>query len=67
MQYCQNCNQGVEPKKNMSIIGLIILLLIFIIPGLIYLVYCLVQQPKCPICNGQNWRIGNNGSSNNLE
>ena len=67
MQYCQNCKQNVEPKKNISVIGLIILLLLFLVPGIIYLIYCLVQKPKCPICKSQNWGIGHNSGSNNIE
>ena len=64
MRHCNNCNQQVEPKKNVSVIGLVILLLLFIIPGIIYLIYCLVQKGKCPMCNGQNW--GNMPSSGNV-
>ncbi len=67
MKYCNNCQQLVEPKKNVSIIGLIILLLLFLVPGIIYLIYCLVQQPKCPMCKSQNWGIADNGGSKGLE
>ncbi len=62
MRHCNNCNQEVEPKKNVHVIALILLLLFFILPGIIYLIYCLVQKGKCPMCNGQNWgNIGNSG------
>ena len=56
MRYCNNCNQTVAPKKNVSFIVLVLLLLFLILPGIIYLIYCLVQKGKCPICNGTNWR-----------
>ena len=56
VRYCNNCNQTVEPKKNVSVIALVLLLLFLILPGIIYLIYCLVQKGKCPICNSTNWR-----------
>ena len=56
MRYCNNCNQTVAPKKNVSFIVLVLLLLFLILPGIIYLIYCLVQKGKCPIFNGTNWR-----------
>ncbi len=57
VKYCNNCNQTVNPKKNVSYIALVLLLLFLIIPGIIYLIYCLlVQNGKCPICGGKNWR-----------
>ena len=56
VRYCNNCNQTVAPKKNVSFIVLVLLLLFLILPGIIYLIYCLVQKGKCPICNGTNWR-----------
>ena len=62
MRYCNNCNQTVEPKNYVSGWVLALLLLFLILPGIIYLIYCLVQKGKgkCPICNGENWR--NEGS-----
>ena len=56
VRYCNNCNQTVAPKKNVSFIILALLLLFLILPGIIYLIYYLVQKGKCPICNGTNWR-----------
>ena len=65
VRYCNNCNQTVAPKKNVSFIILVLLLLFLILPGIIYLIYCLVQKGKCPMCNGQNWgNVGSNGQIN---
>ena len=67
MKYCKNCKQRVEPKKNVSALALIILLLLFILPGILYVIYCLVQKGKCPRCNGQNWEITDSGGLKDIE
>ena len=67
MKYCKNCKQRVEPKKNVSALALIILLLLFILPGILYVIYCLVQKGKCPMCNGQNWGITDSGGLKDIE
>ena len=52
MKYCNNCKQIVEPKRHFNAGILIVLLCLGVIPGLIYYLVC---NPTCPICNSENW------------
>ena len=53
--YCRNCGQFVAPTKGVNWIVLIILLIFFFIPGLIYFFWKAGKGGKCPICGGKNW------------
>jgi len=57
MKYCGNCKRWVTPKREMSVLALVILLILGIIPGIIYLIYYLLKPKVCPMCNSQNWTI----------
>lgn len=58
--HCNNCKQNVGAQVDMGLKhGLIflILLVIFVIPGIIYFIY-IYTSPKfraCPICHGTNF------------
>ncbi|KKK41129.1 MAG: hypothetical protein Lokiarch_45730 [Candidatus Lokiarchaeum sp. GC14_75] len=54
MKYCNNCKQMVQPQKNYSTGLLIILLICFGIPGIIYY---LIKKKTCPMCNSTNWGV----------
>ena len=57
MKYCGNCKKMVTPKKDFSVLALVILMCIppfFILWGL---VYYLVKPKVCPMCNSQNWTV----------
>ena len=48
---CMNCQRNVFPVRPKPNMALLILLFIFIVPGLIYLIfYGLIKETKCPIC-----------------
>jgi len=55
MKYCNNCKQLVEPQKNYST-GLLLILLLCcgIFPGIIYY---LILEKKCSMCNSTNWGV----------
>ena len=50
MKYCDNCKQNVKPYQEFGWCLFFILLCIFVIPGIIYLVY--PKAYHCPICKG---------------
>ena len=51
---CSNCGKAVQPTKKFSWVLFIILLLLFGVPGLIYLIYYWSKTAKlCPAC-GKN-------------
>jgi len=48
MYYCPNDKRNVNTAKEFSVLALVILLCIFIVPGLIYY----FAKPRvCPICH----------------
>jgi hypothetical protein len=49
MQYCVSCKRNVTPKKDFNWIVFVFLC------GLFYLPFYLMQKPKCPICNGEQF------------
>lgn len=55
-KYCKNCQQSVSPTGRINWIIAIILLFLAIIPGIIYIFYCLVFKSKsCPQCGDANF------------
>ena len=57
MKYCINCERMVEPKKDFSLGIFIVLLILGLIPGIIYVLYFLIKQGSCPMCNSKHWGI----------
>ncbi len=48
---CEHCQRNVFPVRPKPNMVLLILLFIFVIPGLIYLIiYGLTEENRCPIC-----------------
>lgn len=56
MKFCPNCQQMVEPKKNINWLLLIVLTVITSGGWLLFyaLYYFLFKSGKCPICGGEN-------------
>lgn len=51
-RYCPNCKRAVVPYRKVNVWILVILLLLGIVLGVVYLLYCLVKAPDaCPICH----------------
>lgn len=50
MRYCSSCKRNVNTERSYSLGLAIILLLLFFIPGLIYLAWGIHKGPRCPIC-----------------
>lgn len=48
MKYCGSCKRNVDTEHTFSVGLLILLLILFIIPGLIYLAWG--WKRRCPIC-----------------
>jgi flagellar basal body-associated protein FliL len=57
MKYCGNCKQWITPTKGVSWVIAIILLIFFIVPGIIYIIWAASKGGKCPMCNSTNWSI----------
>jgi len=54
VKYCGFCKRYVTPKKYNGVL-LVLLFLFFIIPGIIYFIYCAASGGRCPICSSKNW------------
>ncbi len=56
LMYCPQCgtNRLVEPKINWIIA--IILLILGVIFGVIYILYCYLEKKQCPVC-GTNAKL----------
>ncbi len=50
LQYCPSCKRNVNTEYRLKGVVLILLLIFFIIPGIIYLVWGLTGK-RCPICH----------------
>lgn len=57
MKYCGNCKKLVTPKKDFSVLAMVILMCIPLPPILWGVVYYLAKPNVCPMCNSQNWAI----------
>ena len=57
MKYCANCKQFVEPTKGINWIFAIILIICFVIPGILYILWAYPKGGKCPMCNSRNWTV----------
>ena len=49
MKYCPSCKRNVNTEHSWNVVVLVILLLFFLIPGLIYLAW--KWKRCCPICH----------------
>ena len=47
--YCPHCKRYV-PDQRLDWLVLVVLLICFVVPGVIYGLYCLLKRPTCPIC-----------------
>ena len=55
MKYCNNCRQFVEPQREFNW-AIFIFLLFCTGPCVVfYLIYYLIENKKCPMCNSENW------------
>jgi len=55
-RYCRYCKRMVTPIRRFNWAVMILCFIIFIVPGVLYVVYASFIKPKvCPICNGRNW------------
>lgn len=56
MKYCNNCEQHVEPDGKVNWLIFILLFLFMGVPGIVYLLYCVLLKSKsCPQCGASNW------------
>lgn len=66
MIICANCGRKVQPVKNFSTASFIIGLLLFGIPGILYLIaHSFQNKVDCPVC-GENVYSRNNQNNNLL-
>ncbi len=49
-KYCPNCQKNVETEHSWNIILIVILVVFFILPGIIYLALT-YRKMQCPICH----------------
>ena len=55
-EYCNNCEQNIEPEGRVNWIIFVLLFLFAGVPGLIYLGYCFtMKSPTCPTCGDTNF------------
>lgn len=50
LRYCPECQQNRYLTMDINWIIFIILLILGVILGLIYLLYCYMVKQKCPVC-----------------
>lgn len=56
VKYCIHCEQGVTPRRKFSKGWCFLGLLIWVVPGLLYLMYCfLIRNETCPMCDSNDW------------
>lgn len=54
MKYCKNCKQNVEPTKKFSF-GWFIVNCLWLVGGVVYIIYFISKKKTCPICKGDNF------------
>ncbi len=55
-KHCRNCEQNVNPEGRVNWLIFTVLFLFAVVPGLVYLVYCLIiKSPTCPTCGDTNF------------
>lgn len=50
LRYCPNCKENRFVQMKINWIIFIILLILGIILGIIYLLYCYLSKQECPVC-----------------
>jgi hypothetical protein len=50
LRYCPNCKKNTYTEIDMDYTILVILLILLIIPGLVYYLYCHDKKNRCAIC-----------------
>ena len=71
MRYCKYCKREVKGTKKFNWIIFILGLLLFGVPGLIYLLWYMIKRStKCPICGGKTkgwvWKLRHKGEVNGI-
>lgn len=51
LRYCPQCKENRYLTMDINWIIFIILLILGVILGLIYLLYCYLAKQKCPVCD----------------
>lgn len=51
VKYCPNCKRNVNTEHGYNTVALVILLIFFFIPGIIY--WAVTRKQRCPICHTQ--------------
>lgn len=54
-KHCMLCNRNVIPTKKFNGVVFLILLILFIVPGVLYLIYYLAKTESCPICKSTSF------------
>ena len=54
-KFCMLCNRNVIPAKKFNGVVFLILFILFIIPGIFYLIYYLAKTESCPICKSTSF------------
>jgi hypothetical protein len=54
-KFCMLCNRNVIPGKRFNGVVFLILFILFIIPGILYIIYYFTKTESCPICKGTSF------------
>jgi RNA polymerase subunit RPABC4/transcription elongation factor Spt4 len=49
LRYCPNCKRNINTERGYNAVVLVILLIFFFIPGIIY--WAIKREQRCPICH----------------
>ncbi len=49
VKYCPSCKRNVNAEHGYNTVALVLLLIFFFIPGVIY--WAVTRKPRCPICH----------------
>ena len=52
LRFCPMCCQNVTTEPSYNVVALIILLCLFVVPGVLY--YVFRKDRRCPICHTKN-------------
>lgn len=50
MMYCPQCHENRMTTMDINWIICIILLLLGVVLGIVYLLYCYIEKRRCPVC-----------------
>lgn len=57
MQYCNNCQQHVQPKKEFNMLLFLFLCVCTLVCWCPYLIYYMIKTETCPMCHSVNWGV----------